>query len=338
MKTNRKGFVELAHGGGGRATGTLVRDLFVKHFTNPRLDLLDDGAMLELSGRLAISTDAFVVDPLFFPGGDIGKLAVCGTVNDVAMCGAAPRFLSAAFVIEEGFELSSLERVVASMAKAARSAGAAVVTGDTKVVPHGRGDGVYITTTGVGEVTGSSRVSGHLARPGDHVLLSGPVGDHGTTILSVRAGIELSGTLRSDCASVAAPVADLLEKVTDVHCLRDPTRGGLAAALNEIAAASEVGIAVRESDVPVSVDTLAACEILGLDPLNMACEGRFVCMLPAEKARQALELLRRRPDCDRVADIGTVTEEHPGKVLLQTAIGGTRLLDLSEGEPLPRIC
>lgn len=330
--------VELSHGSGGRATSRLVRELFLKHLGNPALEALDDGAVLELSGRLAVSTDAFVVDPLFFPGGDIGKLSVCGTVNDVAMCGAVPKALAAAFVIEEGLELAVLERVVASMAEQARACNVAVVTGDTKVVPHGRGGGIFITTTGVGEVLPGVSVSGHRARPGDRVLLSGPVGDHGTTILAVRAGIELGGSLRSDCASVAGAAEALLRVVPEVHCLRDPTRGGLAAVLNEFAGASGVGFVVREKDIPVSTETLVACEILGLDPLGMACEGRFLVVLPAERAARALELLRLRPEGKAAAEIGEVTSEHPGRVVMKTGVGGTRLLDMLEGEALPRIC
>ncbi|HOX46386.1 MAG TPA: hydrogenase expression/formation protein HypE [Myxococcota bacterium] len=330
--------VTMAHGAGGRAAARLVQERFLPHLANPALAPLDDGALLELSGRLAISTDAFVVEPLFFPGGDIGKLAVCGTLNDVAMCGAVPRALSAAFVLEEGLPLEELERVVASLGATARAAGVPVVTGDTKVVPRGKADRLFIATTGLGERLPGVEVGGRLARPGDRVLVSGPLGDHGAAILACRAGIALSGELRSDCAAVSAAVVALLAAVPGVHCLRDPTRGGLAAVLHEITLASGVGLELEEARVPVSPATRAACELLGLDPLGLACEGRFVAILPEELAGRALELLRGRPECPGPLDIGRVVAEHPGRVVLATAIGGRRLLDLPEGEPLPRIC
>ncbi|MBN2494512.1 MAG: hydrogenase expression/formation protein HypE [Deltaproteobacteria bacterium] len=331
--------IQLAHGGGGQATSRLVRELFLTHFHNERLALLDDGARLDLSGPLAMSTDAFVVDPLFFPGGDIGKLAVCGTVNDVAMCGARPRSLAAAFVLEEGLPMADLERIVASMAAEIGRAGVELVTGDTKVVPRGHGDGVYIATTGVGEVLPGVEVSGHRARPGDRILLSGPVGDHGAAIMSVRAGIELGGdALRSDCASVAGAAVALCEAVHGVRCLRDPTRGGLAGTLCEIAGASGVGFEIDEARIPVSEPTRAACEILGLDPLALACEGRFVAVVADGDAAQAADVLGARPEVTGLAEIGRAVAEHPGRVVLRTSIGGSRLLDRAEGEPLPRIC
>jgi hydrogenase expression/formation protein HypE len=330
--------IELSHGAGGRATGRLVREIFLKHLGNPELARLNDGAIVALSGELAFSTDAFVVEPLEFPGGDIGKLAVCGTVNDVAMCGAVPRFLSAAFILEEGLPLSLLERLVASMAAQARTAGVAVVTGDTKVVPRGRGDGVYIATSGVGVRLPGVEVSCERASPSDRILVSGPVGDHGATIMAVRAGIDLTGSLHSDCASVAQLTLALLTRFHQIHCLRDPTRGGLAAVLNEFATASKVGIWVDERSVPIAPDTRAACELLGLDPLHLACEGRFVAVLPKEMAREALSLLRSLPGGESAADIGEVRPTPPGQVVLTTSIGGTRLLDQPEGEPIPRIC
>ncbi len=330
--------VERAHGAGGRATGRLIRDLFLKHLGNPELARLNDGAIIALSGDLAFSTDAFVVEPLEFPGGDIGTLAVCGTVNDIAMCGALPRFLSAAFILEEGLPLSLLERLVTSMAAESRKAGVAIVTGDTKVLPRGRGDGVFIATSGVGVRLPGVEVSGDRARPGDRILVSGPVGDHGATIMAVRAGINLTGSLRSDCASVAKLTLDLLTRFPAVHCLRDPTRGGLAAVLNEFAAASGVGIWVDERAVPIAPDTRVACELLGLDPLHLACEGRFVAVVPQELAVHALALLRSLPGGEGAADIGDVRPEPSGQVILITTIGGSRLLDQPEGEPLPRIC
>jgi hydrogenase expression/formation protein HypE len=330
--------IEMSHGTGGRASGRLVRELFLKHLGNPILNMLDDGAVISLSGKLAVSTDSFVVDPIFFPGGDIGKLAVCGTVNDVAMCGAMPQYLTAAFILEEGLVLSVLERVIRSMAKEAKNVGVKVVTGDTKVVPRGKGDKIFITTTGVGKILPGVKVGGRLAKPGNRVLLSGPVGDHGTTIMAVRAGIELGGTLKSDCASVASMAMALLRAVPSVRCLRDPTRGGLSAVLHEFAVASHVGMRLNESDIPVSAETRSACDILGLDPFNMACEGRMVAVVPAAKASMALKAIRKQPGGRLAADIGEVVKEHPGQVVIRTTVGGTRLLDMLEGEPLPRIC
>jgi hydrogenase expression/formation protein HypE len=331
--------VELSHGSGGRATLRMVRELFLRHLGNPALEALDDGAVLDFpGGTLAVSTDGFVVDPLFFPGGDIGKLAACGTLNDLAMCGAEPRALTAAFILEEGLELKVLERVVASMAEQTRAEGVPVVTGDTKVVPRGKGDGLFITTTGVGRVLPGVAVGSARIQAGDRLLLSGPVGDHGTTILALRAGIELGGSLCSDCAPVARAVLPLLKAFPEVHALRDPTRGGLAAVLNEFAEASRIGLQVRERDIPISPDTRAACDLLGLDPLNMACEGRFLAALPAPIAEAGLKLLRSLPGGAQAALIGAAVADHPGQVVARTSVGGTRLLGMLDGEPLPRIC
>lgn len=330
--------IELAHGSGGRATSRLVRTLFLRYLPSPALHELHDGAVVPITGPLAISTDAFVVDPLFFPGGDIGKLSVCGTVNDVAMCGARPSSLAAAFVLEEGLTIGELERIVSSMAQTCASAGVSIVTGDTKVVPRGKGDRVFITTTGVGQVLPGVNVGPRRICLGDRIIVSGPVGDHGTTILALRAGIEAGLELRSDCAAVVSEVMALLERIPAVHALRDPTRGGLAAVLNEFAEQSSTGFAIDEASVPVSPATRTAADILGLDPLQMACEGRFVAVLPAERADEALSLLRAMPACAGAAQIGEVVEAHPGKVVARTRIGGERLLDIFEGEPLPRIC
>jgi hydrogenase expression/formation protein HypE len=330
--------IGLAHGAGGRASARLVRELFLRHLSNPALDALDDGALLAFGGGLAISTDAFVVEPLFFPGGDIGKLAVCGTLNDVAMCGAEPRALTAAFVLEEGLPLEELERVVRSMAETARAAGVPVVTGDTKVVPRGKADRMFIATTGLGQRLPGVEVSGQNARPGDRVLVSGPVGDHGAAILACRAGIALEGALRSDCASVAGAAVALLGALPGVRCLRDPTRGGLAAVLHEIAQASGVGVELDELRVPVAEPTRVACELLGLEAWSLACEGRFVVVLPEALVHPALALLAGRPDCPGPTEVGRVCSEHPGRVLVRTAIGGRRWLEQAEGEPLPRIC
>ena len=330
--------IHMGHGSGGRATARLIEELFLKHLSNERLAPLNDGALLDMSGALAMSTDAFVVDPIVFPGGDIGKLAVCGTVNDVAMCGAVPKALSAAFILEEGLSLGFLEQIVRSMGAQAKAAGVEIVTGDTKVVPKGRGDGVYVTTAGVGERIAGVSLDGASAQVGDVVMVSGPVGDHGATIMAVRAGIDLEGDLRSDCASVAAAVLSLLEAVPGVHVLRDPTRGGLASVVVEIAQASKVGVELDELKIPVSPSTGAACEILGLDPMALACEGRFVAFLPAEFEEKAKEALSDHPEAIGLCTIGRVVAEHPGKVVLRTGIGGTRLVDQAEGELLPRIC
>jgi hydrogenase expression/formation protein HypE len=327
--------IELAHGAGGRATLRLVQDVFLPRFGNATLAQLDDGAVI---GSLAMSTDSFVVDPLFFPGGDIGKLAVCGTVNDVAMCGAAPRALSVGFILEEGFAVDALERIVDSMAGEARGAGVQIVTGDTKVVPRGKGSGVYVNSTGVGDVLPGVRVSARYAQPGDRILVSGAVGDHGAAILACRAGIELRGSLRSDCAVVAHATMALLRAVPQVHVLRDPTRGGVAAALNEIASSASMGIEICEGDIPVSPDTETACEILGFDPLTMACEGRFVAIVPRGQVAEARAVLEGRPDCPALREIGEVVSDHPRQVVLRTRIGGRRILDVPEGELLPRIC
>lgn len=330
--------IQLGHGAGGRASARLVRDVFLAHLGNPELARLEDGARLDLSGRLALSTDAFVIDPLFFPGGDIGKLAVCGTVNDVAMCGARPRALAAAFVLEEGLEIQTLERIVEGMADQASRVSVPVVTGDTKVVPRGKGDGVYIATTGIGERIAGVEVGADRVRPGDRVIVSGTLADHGAAIMAVRAGIELGGSLRSDCAPVDRAVADLLSAVPEVRCLRDPTRGGLAVVVDEIANASNVGFQIREADIPLANDTRTACDVLGLDPLHLPSEGRFLAFVPPDRLDQALEVLRERSDCARAVEIGAAVAEHPGRAQLLTSIGGTRLLDVAEGEILPRIC
>jgi hydrogenase expression/formation protein HypE len=335
----RSGLVELAHGGGGLKTAALVDQLFVPAFRNGYLSALADGAVVPVGNeRLAFTTDTFVVRPLFFPGGDIGSLAVHGTVNDLAMCGATPLFLSAGFVLEEGLPLHDLERVVASMAAACVSVGAPLVTGDTKVVDKGKGDGLYVNTSGVGRVREGVDVAPDRARPGDVVLVSGPVGDHGIAVMAAREGIALDTALVSDSAPVMDLVAALLDAVPDTRVLRDPTRGGLATALCEIARSSEVGLRIDEAAVPVRPEVHAACEMLGFDPLYVACEGRFLAIVPAADVDSALAALAALPAGALACRVGTVTESDPGRVILKTRIGSHRLLEKLSGEQLPRIC
>lgn len=322
--------VTLAHGGGGRVMQRLIRDLFLSAFGSD--DEQHDGAVLEPVGPIAVTTDAFTVSPRFFPGGDIGSLAIHGTVNDLAMCGARPRWLSAAFVLEEGLPLEELQRIVTSMASAARNCGVRVVTGDTKVVERGRGDGLYITTTGIGEVLRRIRPSD--IRAGDAVMVSGPVGEHGTAVMLRRLG--LPEVLRSDAASVVEPVLALLRAGIGVHALRDPTRGGLAAVLCELAGA--LSVRVEEGRVPVRPEVSDACELLGLDPLHVACEGRFVAFVAAEDAHRALEVMRSFPVCAGAAIIGEAGHGPAGQVVLRGPFGSERLLELPSGEQLPRIC
>jgi len=334
------GRILLAHGGGGRMTRDLVERLFVPAFRNDVLAALHDSAVFDAPGaRLAFTTDSFVVRPTFFPGGDVGTLAVCGTVNDLAMSGARPLFLSLGFILEEGLAVDDLGRVVASIQRAAREAGVAVVAGDTKVVERGKGDGIYITSSGIGAVIAREPVEPGRVRPGDAVLVSGPVGQHGVAVMAVRDGLRFSAPILSDCASVAAPALALLEAGLDVHCLRDPTRGGVATVLNEIATQAGCEIAVHESAVPVGDDVAGACEVLGLDPLYVACEGRFLAFVAPQHAEAALALLAARTDTSRAARIGTVRAAGtPGLVTLKTVAGGERVLDLLSGEQLPRIC
>ncbi len=333
--------VTMAHGSGGKAMHRLIEALFLEAFDNPVLATLDDQAVLAPTGaeaRLAFTTDSFVVSPLFFPGGDIGKLAVNGTVNDLAMAGAEPLCLSAGFILEEGFPVSDLRRIVASMAEACKEAGVAVVTGDTKVVNRGKADGVFINTAGVGLIRRPVEISSDRARPGDLVLVSGPIGDHGTTIMVARGGLEVEAELESDTAPLGSLVGAILDASADVHCLRDPTRGGVATALNEFAGRSEVAIVLEEERVPVRDSVRAACEILGMDPLYVACEGRLVAVVGPEAAEDVLAAMRRHPLGTGAAVIGQVAEEPRGRVLLRTPFGGTRVVDMLVGDPLPRIC
>jgi hydrogenase expression/formation protein HypE len=331
--------VQLAHGGGGKMTARLIDRVFVPAFRNAYLDDLGDGAVVPVGEeRLAFSTDTFVVKPIFFPGGDIGSLAVHGTVNDLAMCGAEPLFLSSALVLEEGFPMADLERVVASMAGACARVGVPLVTGDTKVVDRGKGDGIFINTSGVGRVRDGVRVGPGRAAAGDAVLVSGPVGDHGIAVMAAREGIDFETALESDSAPVVDLVRALLDAAPDTHVLRDPTRGGLATALCEIAAASKVGIRIEEAEVPIREEVRGASELLGFDPLYVACEGRFLAIVPGEQAERALAALHARPDGTAARRIGTVGTDDPGRVVLRTRIGSLRLLEKLSGEQLPRIC
>jgi hydrogenase expression/formation protein HypE len=331
--------VQLAHGGGGRSAHELVASVFLRAFAPPMGPAPHDSAVLAVGAeRLAFTTDAFVVSPRFFPGGDIGKLAVCGTVNDLAMAGATPVGLAAAFVLEEGLALDELERVVRSMRETAEACGVPLVTGDTKVVDRGKGDGLFITTTGLGRVPAGVDLRPENVRAGDVVLVSGDVGRHGMAVLTAREGLAFDPPIASDCASLGGLVAALLDAGAEVRCLRDPTRGGLVAVLNEIAAASRTRIAIEEARVPVDGAVAGACEVLGIDPLFVACEGRLVAFVAAADADRALAALRRHPLGAGAARIGVVEAGPPGEVVALTALGGERLLDLPIGEPLPRIC
>jgi hydrogenase expression/formation protein HypE len=331
--------VQLAHGGGGRLMRGLIDELFLPAFANPALAARHDSAVVTLAGaRLAFTTDSYVVTPLFFPGGDIGRLAVYGTVNDLAMAGARPAYLSAGFILEEGFPIEDLRRVVASMRDAARAAAVELVTGDTKVVDRGKGDGLFVNTAGVGLVAEGVDIAPTRVRPGDAVLVSGDLGRHGIAILSVREGLAFEAPIESDCAPLASLVEALLEGGIEVHCLRDLTRGGLAAALNEIAADGRVGLEIDEAAVPVTDVVGGACELLGLDPLYVACEGRLVAFVPPDHADRALDIMRRHPAAPDAARIGQVAGAGAGTVVLRNRLGGRRLLDLLSGEQLPRIC
>jgi hydrogenase expression/formation protein HypE len=332
--------VLLAHGGGGRLTQMLIDRMFLPAFDNPVLEVLHDGAVLEVDGtRLAFSTDSFVISPIFFPGGDIGSLAVHGTLNDVAMCGARPLGLSTGFILEEGLPMEDLWRVVQSMKHAAQSAGVPIMTGDTKVVDRGKGDGVFINTTGLGLIPAGIHISPRRARPGDVVLINGAIAVHGMAIMSVREGLEFETALESDSAPLHDLVARILEVAGDqVHVLRDPTRGGLASALNEIAAQAQVGIHLEEVRLPVWEEVRGACEILGLDPLYVANEGKCLVIVAREAAEVVLAAMQDDPLGQEAAIIGEVVEDHPGKVFMRSRIGGTRVVDVLSGEQLPRIC
>lgn len=335
----KNGRVDMSHGSGGRAMAQLIEELFAKHLDNELLRQGNDGACFPIeAGRMVMAADGHVISPLFFPGGDIGCLSVHGTINDVAMAGARPLYLSAGFILEEGYPLADLERIVISMAEAARSAGVSIVTGDTKVVERGKGDGVFITTTGVGVVPEGVHVSGDRAQPGDAILLSGSMGDHGIAILSKRENLEFETTIHSDTAALHTLVADMIKVVPDIHCLRDPTRGGLATTLNEMARQSGVGMQILEDDIPVKPEVAAACELLGLDPLYIANEGKLITICDPDDADELLSIMRAHPLGADAAYIGRVVEDEHQLVQMQTRFGGRRVVDWLAGEQLPRIC
>jgi hydrogenase expression/formation protein HypE len=335
--------IVLGHGSGGRLSADLIRQVFLPAFDNRFLRDLEDQAILDLDvdaplPRLALTTDAFVVRPIFFPGGDIGSLAIHGTVNDLAVGGARPLYIAAAFILEEGLALADLKRIVASMRRACDQAGVALVTGDTKVVDRGKADQVFITATGVGIVPAGRQLSIHAAQPGDSIVVSGTIGDHGIAVLSVREGLEFETVLESDSASLVDLASAVLAASPNVRCMRDPTRGGLASALNELADASRVGVTIVESAIPVRPEVRAACEILGLDPLHVANEGKLIAVVPETDAEGVIAALRAHPLGRNAAAIGRVVAEHPGMVTLRSLVGGERVVSMLTGEQLPRIC
>jgi hydrogenase expression/formation protein HypE len=332
--------IVIGHGGGGKLGNELVEHLFLPAFRNPALENLGDAAVLDITaGRIAMSTDSFVVQPLFFPGGNIGELAINGTVNDLAVSGAIPKFLTAGFILEEGFPLAQLAAIVDSMARAAKQAGVQIVTGDTKVVERGHGDGVYINTAGVGIIREGIQVGPHRAQPGDAILVSGSIGDHGMAIMSVREGLEFESQIRSDCAALNGLISLVLDEVGPaVHAMRDPTRGGLASTLNEIAGSSNVGVQISDDALPVHPQVQSACELLGLDPVYVANEGKVVFFVAPEAADRVLAILRDHDLGREAARIGTVTTEHPKMLVSRTAMGSNRVIPTQIGEQLPRIC
>jgi hydrogenase expression/formation protein HypE len=331
--------IVLGHGSGGKLTNDLIQKVFVPAFNNDYLSRLDDQAVLQLNGsRVAFTTDAFVVTPIFFSGGDIGRLAINGTVNDLAMSGAKPLYIAAAFILEEGLATEELQRVVNSMSAAAREANVLLVTGDTKVVNRGKGDKLFITTTGLGVVDPSIQISADRALPGDKILLSGTIGDHGMAIMSQRENLEFESTIESDTAALHTLVACMLDAGVEIHCLRDPTRGGVATTLNEIAGSSRTGMIIDERQIPVRETVKGACEILGLDPLYVANEGKLLAIVAPDSGAAALRTMREHPLGRDTQVIGEIVNDHPGMVLMKTSIGGTRVVDVLFGEQLPRIC
>lgn len=330
--------VTLAHGAGGRQTSELIDRIFKAHFSNPDLTA-DDAAVLEApKGRIAMTTDGFIVSPSFFPGGNIGKLSICGTVNDLACMGAKPLYLSCAFVIEEGFPMEKLEEIAAAMEKTAKEAGVKIVSGDTKVAGRGQVDGVFITTTGVGEIPDDVHTSGALAAPGDAVIVSGDIGRHGCTILLQREDFGIEANVTSDCAPLWGTVKAMLDETKDIHVIRDATRGGVGTVLYEITGQSNVGIELDYAKIPVAPDVKGVCGMLGLEPLYLACEGRLVIIAPEDKAEAILSVLKKQPYSENAAIIGKITAEHPGRVVMETEIGAKTVLSQPGGELLPRIC
>jgi hydrogenase expression/formation protein HypE len=327
----------LAHGSGGKLMHDLIES-FMPELSNPILEKMDDSAVFDLSGRLAFTTDSYTVNPIFFPGGDIGRLAVCGTVNDLAMSGAKPLYLSLAFIIEEGLLVRDLKKIVKSIAKATEEAGVSIVTGDTKVVNQGSADRIFINTAGVGTVPEGVDISAANAKPGDKIIISGDIGDHGIAVMSQREGLKFRTPVPSDCAPLNGLVADMLAASANIHCLRDPTRGGLATLLNDFAGQSKVGIRIEESNIPVNKAVLAACELLGFDPLYIANEGKLAAVVAAEDVEPVLAAMKRNRYGNKATVIGEVVKEHPGQVVMKTSLGASRIIDVPVGELLPRIC
>ena len=336
MKTDK---ILLDHGSGGKISNQMISDIMLPIFNNPMLSKLNDGAVFTVSGnRLAFSTDTYTVDPVFFPGGNIGSLSINGTVNDIAMCGAVPLYLSAGLIIEEGFPFTDLREILEKMGQAARTAGVQVVTGDTKVVPKGSADKIFINTSGIGVIPDGVNISGDRARPGDKVLLSGAIADHGIAILTKRKGMSFDLPVESDTAPLNFMVERMLAACKDLHVLRDPTRGGVGISLNEIAFKSKVGIRIVENKIPIKPEIAGTCELLGLDPLYIANEGKLLAIVPSDKADKVLEAIKNGPYGKDAAMIGEVVPDHPGMVVLETLIGGSRIIDMLTGEQLPRIC
>jgi len=330
--------VLLAHGSGGKLAHEIVRNSVVSALDNPILNVLDDSAVINANGRLAFTTDSYVVQPIFFPGGDIGKLAVCGTVNDLSMSGARPMYLSLAFIIEEGLPVADLKKILASIGQTAAEAGVKIVTGDTKVVDRGSADKIFINTAGVGMVPEGVNISAANARPGDKVIVSGNIGDHGIAVMSQREGLKLQVPVPSDCAPLNSMVAEMLAVTARIHCLRDPTRGGLATTLNDFAEKSNVGIRIEEEQIPIDKAVAAACELLGFDPLYIANEGKLVAVVAPEDTENVLKTIKHNKYGADAVIIGEAVTEHPGKVVMKTALGASRIVDIPVGELLPRIC
>jgi len=327
----------LSYGSGGKLTHQLIREIFIRYFDNPILSQMNDSAVFSINGKVAFTTDSYTVTPIFFPGGDIGELAINGTVNDLSMMGAKPMYISIGFIIEEGFSIEDLERIAMSIKKASREAGVEVVTGDTKVVEKGKADKLFINTSGIGIIPEGVDIRGNNAIPGDVVIVSGTIGDHGIAILSQRKDLHFSVEIKSDTAPLNRMVEEMI-KVADIHVLRDPTRGGLATTLNEIAQSSDVGIEIYESEIPISPPVENACNLLGLDPLYIANEGKLIAIAPKDKASKLLEVMHKFPYGKEAKIIGEVTQEHPDIVVLHTRFGSHRILDMLSGDPLPRIC
>jgi hydrogenase expression/formation protein HypE len=329
----------LDHGSGGKASHSMFSDIILPLFENPELSKQDDGATLDIEGtKLAFSTDSYVVDPIFFPGGNIGDLAVNGTINDISMCGANPKFISVGFILEEGLPINDFKRILETMATAAKKAGVKIVTGDTKVVPRGKADKIFINTSGIGVISPIINVSGSNAKPGDKIIVSGTIADHGITVLSSREGLKFDSDIQTDSAPLNKMVQSIIQSDCDIHVLRDPTRGGLGTTLNEIASQSRVGIKIEEQSLPVRGPVQGICELLGFDPLYIANEGKLIAFVPQKDVQKTLEIIQQDEFGKDAVIIGEVIEKDPGKVFLQTAIGGLRIIDMLSGEQLPRIC